>query len=201
ITDYKFVEVIGNETGKYVEGKTEVTYYYEKDQIEIEIPDDETPLGPMKQGDLVVKYLEKGTDKELSVQEDTKNPVGTDYTTIKKNITDYKFVEVKGNETGKYVEGKTEIIYYYMKAQKPVVEIPIDSTEIEIPEEPIPLGKAKTDEVEIPDDSVPLGQAKINEPNANKLPKTGSGIDTSNLIMIGLMLTMLGGIILAKKKK
>ncbi|MBU3089077.1 carboxypeptidase regulatory-like domain-containing protein, partial [Clostridium gasigenes] len=86
IADYKFVEVIGNETGKYVEGKTEVTYYYEK-----------------KQGELVVKYLEKGTDKELSAPEDDTNPVGTDYTTTKKNIADYKFVEVIGNETGKYV--------------------------------------------------------------------------------------------------
>ncbi|MBU3137183.1 carboxypeptidase regulatory-like domain-containing protein, partial [Clostridium gasigenes] len=30
-------------------------------------------------GDLVVKYLEKGTDKELSAPEDDTNPVGTDY--------------------------------------------------------------------------------------------------------------------------
>ncbi len=98
IEGYKFVEVVGNENGEYVEEKTIVTYYYAK-----------------KTGDLEVRYLEKGTDKELSTKEESTKAVGEDYTTDKKEIADYDFVEVVGSESGKYVEGKTTVTYYYEK--------------------------------------------------------------------------------------
>jgi CshA-type fibril repeat protein/surface repeat SSSPR-51 protein len=103
---YTYVETRGNETGKIVEGTTEVVYVYKKD------------AAPAT-GNLIVKYqTEDGADiVDPSVKNDL--TVGTDYETKAGNFSGYTLVRVDGNETGKIVEGDTEVIYVYKKDAAP----------------------------------------------------------------------------------
>ncbi|HEM6089640.1 TPA: MucBP domain-containing protein, partial [Streptococcus suis] len=118
---YKEVQAGSNETGKVVEGTTEVTYVYEQ------------------AGNVIVKYeLEDGTplkdpvkDVENGKPGDKNNPAD-DYTTtdkIEETITTtdgkvYKRVpaKTKGNETGDVEAGKTiEVTYIYEEVKSDVV--------------------------------------------------------------------------------
>lgn len=69
----------------------------------------------VKEGTLVVKYLEEGSNKELASTETTIQPIETDFKTMPKDIPGYKLVKPADNETGKYVEGTTTVTYYYKK--------------------------------------------------------------------------------------
>jgi uncharacterized protein YfcZ (UPF0381/DUF406 family) len=63
-------------------------------------------------GNLVVRYITI-FDETLSPDETSTEKVGTDYKTEPKEFEYYKLVEVKGNETGKYIDGTTEVVYVY----------------------------------------------------------------------------------------
>ncbi|MCK3904518.1 YSIRK-type signal peptide-containing protein [Streptococcus suis] len=128
---YKLVPILtkGTETGDVVPGVTEVTYVYEE-----------------VKGDVVVNYV--NTDgKEIATQVvDTKTTsTGTDYDTKdnkpEKIVEDatgdvyyYKEVQAGSNETGKVVEGTTEVTYVYEKAGNVVVNYTLaDGTVIKDP--------------------------------------------------------------------
>lgn len=63
-------------------------------------------------GDLIVKYITI-FNETLSPDEKSTEKVGTDYKTEQKEFEYYKLVEIKGNETGKYIDGTTEVVYVY----------------------------------------------------------------------------------------
>ena len=106
----------GAETGKVVEGNTNITYYYDL------VPDVPTP--EKKYGDVTVEYKNKdGMTISPKVTDTPRSEVGTDYDTTdqrKETITTvdgkkYKLdlKATQGAETGKVVEGNTNITYYY----------------------------------------------------------------------------------------
>ncbi|HFU3800881.1 TPA: MucBP domain-containing protein, partial [Streptococcus suis] len=127
---YRLVPTLtkGNETGDVVEGTTEVTYVYEE-----------------VKGDVVVNYV--NTDGEVIASQvvDTKTTsTGTAYdttdnkpakiTTEDGTVYYYKEVKAGDNETGKVVEGTTEVTYIYEKAGNVVVNyITEDGTVIKTP--------------------------------------------------------------------
>ena len=74
-------------------------------------------------GKLIVKYLEKDTNKELLNEKVTVDKVGTNYSTNAKDIFGYTYDSVNGNENGKYIVNDTTVIYYYTKNNGEVTEI------------------------------------------------------------------------------
>lgn len=74
-------------------------------------------------GKLIVKYLEKDTNKELLNEKVTTDKVGTKYSTNAKDIFGYTYDSVNGNENGKYSVNDTTVIYYYTKNNGEVTEI------------------------------------------------------------------------------
>ncbi|HEL2413309.1 TPA: MucBP domain-containing protein [Streptococcus suis] len=104
---YTYKTVEGNETGKVVEGETKVTYIYSE-----------------VFGDVIVDYQDKNGNTIKPREVDTPSTsTGTNYdTTDNKPVTivttDGKTYRIdttatKGNETGKVVEGTTQVIYVY----------------------------------------------------------------------------------------
>ena len=63
-------------------------------------------------GDLIVRYITI-FNETLSSDEKSTEKVGTDYKTEQKEFEYYKLVEIKGNETGKYIDGTIEVVYVY----------------------------------------------------------------------------------------
>lgn len=76
---------------------------------------DEESVNVDVKGKLIVKYLEKDTNKELSNEKVTIDKVGTNYSTNAKEIFGYSYNSVNGNENGKYSVSDTTVIYYYTK--------------------------------------------------------------------------------------
>ncbi|NQH68057.1 YSIRK-type signal peptide-containing protein, partial [Streptococcus suis] len=111
---YKEVQDGSNETGKVVEGTTEVTYVYEK------------------AGNVVVNYItEDGTVIKTPVNDETNAKPGSPYDTTDnkpKTITTedgttYELVRTNGNENGSVEGGKTtEVTYVYRKVEAPVAK-------------------------------------------------------------------------------
>ena len=96
---YKFDRVEGMVTGKYTEGETVVTYYYNK----------------IKYGKLIVKYVDK-EGNVLEQKQETKE-TGTPYSleSVGKYIPGYTFEKVEGNITGEYKVEDTVVTYIYNK--------------------------------------------------------------------------------------
>ncbi|NQL63050.1 LPXTG cell wall anchor domain-containing protein [Streptococcus suis] len=115
---YKEVQAGSNETGKVVEGTTEVTYVYEK------------------AGNVVVNYItEDGTVIKTPVNDETNAKPGSDYNTtdnkpaeiVTEDGSRYVLIPSKtiGSETGTVEGGKTtEITYVYKKVATWIPQIP-----------------------------------------------------------------------------
>ncbi len=97
--NYKFDRVEGNIIGKYTEGETVVTYYYNK----------------IKYGKLIVKYVDKAGNV-LEQNQETKE-TGTPYSleSVGKDIPGYTFEKVEGNLRGEYKLEDTIVTYIYNK--------------------------------------------------------------------------------------
>ena len=98
--------IIGNPTGVYEEGTTEVTYVYAKNPAEV-----------IEEGEVVVSYIT--TDGNKLVEEDVVIPgkVGDEYTTEEKTFEGYELVSVHGATTGTIEEGTTEVVYIYKEKE------------------------------------------------------------------------------------
>ena len=94
---YDLVEKPVNGKGEMTEDEIVVKYYYQR-KAEVE-----------------VKYLEKGTDYEVSEGSLINGYVGDDYETEQKDIPYYKFVEKTENWKGTMTKEKITVIYYYEK--------------------------------------------------------------------------------------
>ena len=110
----------GQESGQVVEGTTRVVYVYDKVEKPVE----------KKYGDVTVEYKNKdGVTIAPKVTDTPRSEVGTDYDTTdqrKDTITTvdgkkYKLdlTATQGAETGKVVEGNTNIVYYYDLVKTP----------------------------------------------------------------------------------
>ncbi|MFV8064454.1 LPXTG cell wall anchor domain-containing protein [Streptococcus pluranimalium] len=146
---YEYVSVEGTETGKVVAGETEVTYVYRKVTQPVVTREELDPI--QETGKVTVHYVDEAGNKladskELvnaiisttfrtkvttdGVEEIKENKVVSDATynaaavkatSLEYNGETYEYVSVTGNETGKVVEGETEVIYVYRKVTQPVV--------------------------------------------------------------------------------
>ncbi|HEM5491417.1 TPA: MucBP domain-containing protein, partial [Streptococcus suis] len=151
-TEYKLVPVLtkGEENGSVVEGTTQVTYVYQK----------VTTPAPKPNGSVVVNYVNtNGETIATSVNDTTDAALDTTYDTtdykpavIKHNGVTYFYKEVKtgDNETGKVIEGTTEVTYIYEPAGSVTVNyVTTDGTVIKTPvkdEENAEPGKTYTTE-------------------------------------------------------
>ncbi|HFI0352543.1 TPA: MucBP domain-containing protein, partial [Streptococcus suis] len=151
-TEYKLVPVLtkGEENGSVVEGTTQVTYVYQK----------VTTPAPNPNGSVVVNYVNtNGETIATSVNDTTDAALDTAYDTtdykpavIKHNGVTYFYKEVKtgDNETGKVIEGTTEVTYIYEPAGSVTVNyVTTDGTVIKTPvkdEENAESGKTYTTE-------------------------------------------------------
>ncbi|MDQ8695424.1 MucBP domain-containing protein, partial [Streptococcus sp. IsoGale021] len=104
----------GHESGQVVEGTTRVVYVYDKVEKPVE----------KKYGDVTVEYKNKsGATISPKVTDTPRSEVGTDYDTTDQRKETITTVDGKkyrldpkatqGAETGKVVEGNTNITYYY----------------------------------------------------------------------------------------
>jgi len=90
-----------NATGTFTTGVQEVTYFYKRKNA----------------GNVVVNYLEQGTNTMLDTQEtlDGTGKLGTAFTTVQKNINDYDFVSVSPAANGTFTTGTQTVNYYYKR--------------------------------------------------------------------------------------
>ena len=106
-------------------------------------------------GDLVVKYIDKNTNEEISSRVEKTGRVGTEYdvTGDKKEISGYTLIEEPAVKTGTYTEESQEKIYYYAKNTDVHVRYVDKISKEEIAEEEIIEGyegqKYATDKKEI----------------------------------------------------
>ncbi|MEG3281229.1 MucBP domain-containing protein [Streptococcus suis] len=179
---YKEVQAGSNETGKVVEGTTEVTYVYEK------------------AGNVVVNYItEDGTVIKTPVNDETNAKPDSPYDTTDNKPTEivtedgsrYVLIPSKtiGTENGTVEGGKTtEITYVYKKVanwvpqipgvpegQEPKVPYPFDPNNPDVPVTPTPdtvipnvPGYTPVD----PKDNTPLKPVDPNDPGKGYVPPT-----------------------------
>ncbi|HFI0725078.1 TPA: MucBP domain-containing protein, partial [Streptococcus suis] len=135
---------IGKEDGEVVEGTTEVTYVYE-----------------LLQGDVIVHYVDtEGNTIADDVTDQVITNTGTDYDTrdnkpekiVNDETGDVYYIlpkdEVKAGdkETGKVVEGTTEVTYIYQKAGDVVIKyVDVNGVELQAPVADTTDGKPGSD--------------------------------------------------------
>ena len=95
---YELSIVPENAEGTMTNSTIDVIYYYR-----------------IKDAELIIKYLEKGTEQEIAKTEYQHGKVDEDYITAEKTIENYVLVEHIGNEKGKLEVNPITIIYYYAK--------------------------------------------------------------------------------------
>lgn len=105
---YELVSTPENASGKFTKDKLEVIYYYrEKD----------TDVSEVK---VVVKYLDKSSGNEVADTETITGHKGDEYTTTEKEVEGFKLKEIPENAKGTMKED-TEVIYYYLRPAKVIV--------------------------------------------------------------------------------
>ena len=102
---YELVAEPENKAGSMTEATIEVIYYYR-----------------VKDAEVNIRYLEKGTDKVLADPTQLNGKVDEEYQTEPKEIEGYKLVEHSGNEKGKFEVEPLTITYYYLYKTKATVQ-------------------------------------------------------------------------------
>ena len=130
-----------NTKGDITEEDIEVVYYYKK------------------KTEVISKYIEKETGKEIADKEKIPGYVGDDYKTKDKDIPNYILIEEPKNKEGTMTENTIEVIYYYRKAvfnlsiDKIVKEIQVDGNtkkkNLDIAKYEIRQGKVKDAKVKV----------------------------------------------------
>ena len=70
---------------------------------------------PIAQGTVLVKYIDKDTNNEISDNIEITNYEGSEYWSEARNIEEYELNEIPNNSNGIIKEGTEEVIYYYTK--------------------------------------------------------------------------------------
>ena len=179
ILGYRLVpdKTIGQNYGQYINGvNTEVTYVYEK----------ETPV--VKQGDLVVNYVDKDGNK-LTASETSTGNVNAEYTTSSKSIPGYKLVETPNNATGSYVDGTTTVTYVYEK-------------ETLIPNNSELTNHNKTQKVVSPQENTSMKNNEYIITNTDaKLPNTAANSNKKSLIITTIIAALTGVIMFGSMRR
>ena len=102
---YELSVTPANANGTMTEDTIEVIYYYR-----------------VKDAVLNIRYLEKGTEKELAQPEQQHGKVDEEYITGAKTIDGYTLVEHSGNERGKFEVNPLTVTYYYLYNTKATVQ-------------------------------------------------------------------------------
>ena len=113
---YKELDATQSKVTNKVKGEVELYETEEKNTVETQ-EDTQVEI----EGTVVVKYVEKGTEKELETAEEMTGRAGEDYVTIAKDIENYTLVGDTENTRGEYKEGTIEVIYYYEKTPAKVI--------------------------------------------------------------------------------
>ena len=106
-----------NAEGTMTKDEIRVTYYYSK-----------------KSG-VTVKYVDKETGKEIENSTEIEGHEGDDYETEAKEIAGYDLIEEPENKAGTMIDGITEVVYYYKRPAKVVVNYYDEETNEKIAEE------------------------------------------------------------------
>ena len=115
--NYEFVSVTENATGTMTEDTITVVYVYQK------IP-----------ATVIVKYLEKGTDKQLALDDEITGFAGDEYTTDRKAIKNYQSAEPEPeNKSGVMTKDVITVIYYYERI--PAGDVIVKYVDIDTDEE------------------------------------------------------------------
>ncbi|HFI0648185.1 TPA: MucBP domain-containing protein [Streptococcus suis] len=106
---YRIVPTLtkGNETGKVVEGTTEITYVYEEVKGDVVVNYVNTA------GEVIAPQVVDTKTTSTGTAYDTKDNKPTKITTESGDVYYYKEVKAGDKETGKVVEGTTEVTYVY----------------------------------------------------------------------------------------
>ena len=102
---YELSVIPANANGTMTENTIEVIYYYR-----------------VKDAVLNIRYLEKGTEKELAQPEQQHGKVDEEYITGAKTIDGYTLVEHSGNERGKFEVNPLTVTYYYLYNTRATVQ-------------------------------------------------------------------------------
>ncbi len=105
---YKDIDLAGSKITNTVNGKIEL---YETDQKDEKTVSFDTNINV--QGKVIVKYVNKINQKEIADREEIVGKVGKKYTTNRKQIENYNYVESTNNATGTIKAQEQEVIYYY----------------------------------------------------------------------------------------
>ena len=115
--DYEFVSVTDNAEGTMKEDTITVIYVYQQTPTKV-----------------IVKYLEKGTDKQLALDDEIDGFVGDDYTTDRKAIKNYQSADPEpDNKSGTMTKDTITVIYYYERI--PAGEVIVKYVDIDTDEE------------------------------------------------------------------
>ncbi len=104
ISGYVFMNDSGNSEGIYKEDEQIVKFYYRK------------------AAKVIVRYVDKNTNEVISNDETITGFVGKEYSSNKKTISGYKYMESSNNTSGRMTEEDTFVTYYYGKTHKVVIE-------------------------------------------------------------------------------
>ena len=102
---YELLVTPANANGTMTEDTIEVIYYYR-----------------VKDAVLNIRYIEKGTEKELAQPEQQHGKVDEEYITGAKTIDGYTLVEHSGNERGKFEVNPLTVTYYYLYNTRATVQ-------------------------------------------------------------------------------
>ena len=102
---YELSVIPANANGTMTEDMIEVIYYYR-----------------VKDAVLNIRYLEKGTEKELAQPEQQHGKVDEEYITGAKTIDGYTLVEHSGNERGRFEVNPLTVTYYYLYNTRATVQ-------------------------------------------------------------------------------
>ena len=139
----------GNATGKMTRGQIRVTYYY------------------IKKTEVNVKYVDKETGEEIDEPTNIPGHEGDNYTTAPKDIPGYDLVEKTENKDGTMTVDPIEVIYYYKRPAKVIVNYYDIDTKEKI-----------TDEIEITghqNDNYTTEQKDIKYYEISKVPENKEG--------------------------
>ena len=195
IKDYVLVKKPENASGQFDDVKNEVIYYYSKlntgiteettdktetvDEIDPIIPEKPSSPEDIKEGTVIIKYLEKQTNKELKESKTIKGTQGKSYITKADDIKDYVLVKKPENASGQFDDGKKEVIYYYSKLNTGITEETTENTDTVDEIDPIiPEKSSKPEDIKerTAEETMPTKKVSYKSNTITKNPKTGDEI-------------------------
>lgn len=136
-------------------------------------------------GKVIVKYLDRNTNKEIAKTEEFEDKIGVEYSTESKDIQYYNLVDTPENASGTVKDGVTEIIYYYdrqdfnIKTEKTISELYINGEKQNIKNSPNNLFQVSIHRKELDNTSIQIKYI-IKIENTGEIPGT-AGIVTDEI--------------------